>query len=227
MPLLVEAHGEPLHRLEQRRQHEPDRPRSDDVHSFPRKARARRWNRTAGAFASLVEPPFPSSRIYQRPSRRPGRVRLPPMGVDAGRGLEVTGSPLVVTRPQILAFRRRAGALDQRLPPGRRSLRQAAWAGLQDSMPRAAVLSIHARVEGAGPSSWEDPSFVQLWGPRYQVYVVAERDLPAFSLGRLPDDAKGRGRAEETAAASARPSRRQEDGLRRGRARRSASTPTR
>src|SRR6478752_2763977 len=64
----------------------------------------------------------------------------------------------------------------------------------------AAGLSIHARVEGAGPSSWEDPSFVQLWGPRYQVYVVAERDLPAFSLGRLPDDAKGRGRAEETAA---------------------------
>ena len=122
------------------------------------------------------------------------------MGADAGRGLEVTGSPLVVTRPQILAFRRRAGALDQRLPPGRRSLRQAAWAGLQDSMPRAAVLSIHARVEGARPSSWEDPSFVQLWGPRYQVYVVAERDLPAFSLGRLPDDAKGRGRAEETAA---------------------------
>ena len=148
----------------------------------------------------LVEPPFPSSRIYQRPPWRPARVRLPPMGADAGRGLEVTESPLVVTRPQILAFRRRAGALDQRLPPGRRSLRQAAWAGLQDSMPRAALLSIHARVEGAGPSSWEDPSFVQLWGPRYQVYVVAERDLPAFSLGRLPDDANGRGRAEETAA---------------------------
>jgi hypothetical protein len=122
------------------------------------------------------------------------------MGVDAGRGLEVTGSPLVVTRPQILALRRRAGALDERLPPGTRSLRQAAWAGLQDSMPRAALLSIHARVEGARPSSWEDPSYVQLWGPRYQVYVVAERDLPAFSLGRLPDDAKGRGRAEDTAA---------------------------
>ena len=32
------------------------------------------------------------------------------------------------------------------------------------------------------------------------MYVVAERDLPAFSLGRLPDDAKGRGRAEDTAA---------------------------
>src|SRR5919204_339917 len=98
-------------------------------------------------------------------------------------------SPLILTRPQILAFRRRVGALDERLPPGAESLRRAAWAGLQDSMPRAALLSIHARVEGAGPTTWEDPSLVQLWGPRYQVYVVAEPDLAVFSLGRLPDDA--------------------------------------
>jgi len=75
------------------------------------------------------------------------------------------------------------------VPPGPDSLRQAAWAGLQDSMPRAALLSIHARVEGAGPSSWEDPSLVQLWGPRYSAYVVAAPDLAVFSLGRFPDDA--------------------------------------
>ncbi len=67
-------------------------------------------------------------------------------------------------------------------------------------MPRAALLSIHARVEGATPMSWADPSLVQLWGPRYQVYVVAERDLAVFSLGRLPDDPKGRQRAEDMAA---------------------------
>jgi len=109
-------------------------------------------------------------------------------------------SPLVLTRPQILAFRRRAGALDERLPWGARSLRHAAWAGLQDSMPRAALLSIHARVEGAGPSSWEDPSLVQLWGPRYSAYVVAAPDLAVFSLGRFPDDAKGRQRATDAAA---------------------------
>jgi hypothetical protein len=108
-------------------------------------------------------------------------------------------SRLVLTRPQILAFRRRVGGLDERLPAGRRSLRLAAWAGLQDSMPRAALLSIHARVEATGPSSWEDPSLVQLWGPRYQVYVIAVRDLAVFSLGRLPDDAKGRRRAEHLA----------------------------
>ncbi len=109
-------------------------------------------------------------------------------------------SPLVLTREQILGFRRRVGALDERLPAGPASLRQAAWAGLQDSMPRAAVLSIHARIEGAEPTSWEDPSLVQLWGPRYQVYVVAAPDLALFSLGRLPDDAKGRTRAEDAAA---------------------------
>lgn len=107
---------------------------------------------------------------------------------------------LVLTRPQIVAFRRRAGALDERLPPGPRSLRQAAWAGLQDSMPRAALLSIHARVEGAEPSIWEDASLAQLWGPRYQVYVVAASDVAVFSLGRLPADAKGLRRAEDMAA---------------------------
>jgi hypothetical protein len=107
---------------------------------------------------------------------------------------------LDLTRPQILAFRRHAGALDARLPGGPGSLRQAAWAGLQDSMPRAALLSIHARVEGTGPSAWEDPSLVQLWGPRYSVFVVAARDLAVFSLGTLPDDAKGRQRAQDLAA---------------------------
>ena len=67
-------------------------------------------------------------------------------------------------------------------------------------MPRAALLSIHARVEQTQPSTWEDPSLVQLWGPRFSAYVVATRDLPVFSLGRLPDDAKGRRKAEDLAA---------------------------
>jgi len=102
----------------------------------------------------------------------------------------VSASPLRLTRTKILAHRRRAAALDERLPPGKRSLRRAAWAGLQDSMPRAALLSIHARVERIRPTALEDPSLAQLWGPRYQLYVVAARDLPVFSLGRLPDDEK-------------------------------------
>jgi hypothetical protein len=112
----------------------------------------------------------------------------------------VTTPRLDLTRSQILAFRRQVGALDERLPAGRRSLRRAAWAGLQDSMPRAALLSIHARVERTQPSTWEDPSLVQLWGPRYSAYVVAARDLAVFSLGRLPDDAGARRIAEDLAA---------------------------
>ena len=117
-----------------------------------------------------------------------------------GPGDVVSRSRLELTRSQILGFRRSVGALDQRLAPGERSLRRAAWAGLQDSMPRAALLSIHARVEATQPSTWEDPSLVQLWGPRFNVFVVAARDLAVFSLGTLPDDGTGRRRAEELAA---------------------------
>ena len=65
-------------------------------------------------------------------------------------------------------------------------------------MPRAALLSLHARVEGIGPSAWEDPSLVQLWGPRYSAYVVPRDDVAVFTLGRLGDGAKRR-RAEEIA----------------------------
>jgi hypothetical protein len=107
---------------------------------------------------------------------------------------------LELTRSQILAFRRRVGALDERLPPGAQSLRRAAWAGLQDSMPRAALLSIHARVEGTQPSTWEHPSLAQVWGPRYSTYVVPARDHAVFTLGRLPDDGRGLAVAEDTAA---------------------------
>src|SRR5437660_11059459 len=112
----------------------------------------------------------------------------------------MTRTRLGLTRPQVLTFRRRAGALDRRLPRGRRSLGRAAWAGLQDSMPRAALLSIHARVERTEPSTWEESSLVQLWGPRHHAYVVAARDLAVFSLGRLPDEAGARRVAEDLAA---------------------------
>ena len=107
---------------------------------------------------------------------------------------------LELTRAQILGHRRRASALDERLPYSPASLRTAAWAGLQDSMPRAALLSIHARVVGTQPSSWEDPALVQVWGPRFSAYVIAAEDVAPFTLGRLPDDGPGRHRAEDAAA---------------------------
>ena len=85
------------------------------------------------------------------------------------------------------------------MPEGSGSLRRAAWAGLQDSMPRAALLSLHARIDGVEPSTWEHPSLAQLWGPRYSTYVVPKRDFGLFSLGRLPGDGKSRLRAERIA----------------------------
>ena len=66
-------------------------------------------------------------------------------------------------------------------------------------MPRAALLSLHARVEGVESSTWKDASLAQLWGPRYCTYVVPKRDFALFSLGRLPDNAQGRLRAERMA----------------------------
>ena len=40
----------------------------------------------------------------------------------------------------------------------------------------------------------------RLWRPRFHVFAVAARDLAVFTLGTLPDDAKGRRRAEDLAA---------------------------
>jgi hypothetical protein len=107
---------------------------------------------------------------------------------------------LELSRAQILGFRRDAGWLNGRLPASANSLRLAAWAGLQDSMPRAALLSLHARVKGCTSNHWEHPSLVQLWGPRFSAYVVAAKDLAVFSLGRMPDDTRGRARAHDTAS---------------------------
>lgn len=118
------------------------------------------------------------------------------MSRDAG----TSRTPLGLERTQILAYRRSAQALDERLPWGATSLRRAAWVGLQDSMPRAALLSIHARVGDTGPAVLDDPSLVQLWGPRFSAYAIAAGDVAPFSLGRLPDDPRGRRRAENMAA---------------------------
>ena len=115
---------------------------------------------------------------------------------------------LGLTRQQILAFRRRVGGLEERMPKSAKSLRQAAWAGLQDSMPRAALLSLHARVDGVEPSTWEHPSLAQLWGPRYSTYVVPKRDFALFSLGRLPDSRQGPPAGRAHGRAGPRPSQR-------------------
>ena len=102
---------------------------------------------------------------------------------------------LDLSREQILGFRRRVQLLDERLPSGGDSLRRAAWAGLQDSVPRSALHSLHARVEDVAPDAWEDPALVQVWGPRYTAFVVPADAHAAFTLARLPLKGRIRDRA--------------------------------
>jgi hypothetical protein len=104
-----------------------------------------------------------------------------------------------LTRTQLLAYRRRIGALEERLPSGPDSLRRAAWAGLQDSVPRSALHSLHARVRDVASDAWEDSSLVQVWGLRYTAYVVPAGDHAPFTLGRLPDAGSMRRRGEDVA----------------------------
>jgi hypothetical protein len=111
---------------------------------------------------------------------------------------------LQVTRSQILAFRRHTQGLDARRPLRPATIQQAAWAGLQDSMPRAALLSLHARLTGTTATSWAAPSLVQVWGPRYSAYVVDARDAPLFTLARLPEGGPTRRVAEDLAERLAR-----------------------
>lgn len=104
-----------------------------------------------------------------------------------------------LSRDQILGYRRRVSALERRLAHTQPSLRRVAFAGLQDSMPRAASLAINARISDTTPDTWNEPPLVQVWGPRYSAYVVAERDVAVFTLGRLPAAPRGRDRAERVA----------------------------
>ncbi|MEM9464032.1 MAG: crosslink repair DNA glycosylase YcaQ family protein [Actinomycetota bacterium] len=107
---------------------------------------------------------------------------------------------LAADATRIACFRLRTGHLDQRLDTGDAGLRRAAHAGLQDSMPRAAVLSLHARVRGVDPTVLESPALTQVWGPGFSAYVVASDDTAVFTLGRYPDGGKRRTAADTLTA---------------------------
>ena len=107
---------------------------------------------------------------------------------------------LTVDAEAILAFRLRAGHLDARLGAGAASVRDAVHAGAQDSMPRAAVLSLHARVEDVTTRVLDDPVLTQVWGPGFSAYVVAAADVATFTLGRYPDRGRRRTTADRLSA---------------------------
>lgn len=89
-------------------------------------------------------------------------------------------------RRKILSYRYQVNGLQARRPAG--DFVSAAHSGLQDSSPRSAVLSMHARVEGVEPDDWSNRSLIQVWGPRGAVYVVPKDDLGVFTLGLMPRD---------------------------------------
>ena len=65
-------------------------------------------------------------------------------------------------------------------------------------MPRAALLSIHVRVEGTEPGTWEDPSLVQVWGPRF-TRTSSPTSIALFTVGRMPDAPARRAEFEDLA----------------------------
>lgn len=105
---------------------------------------------------------------------------------------------LTVTREQAVAYRLAVNNVTRRLPAG--CYVQAAFAGLQDTAPRDALVGLHARVEECTPTAWEDPALVQTYSPRAAVYLLPLRDLGVFTVGRLPLDPAARMRIERLAA---------------------------
>lgn len=114
--------------------------------------------------------------------------------------------------PELRWYGRAVGRLQamhlaRRLPFG--AFAEATYAGLQDSAPRAALLSLHARMEGVQPTTWEHPDLVQVWGPRGAVWLIHRQATAAFTLGRLPRDEDARRRlhalADELLAGGSHP----------------------
>jgi hypothetical protein len=100
-------------------------------------------------------------------------------------------------RQQVVAFRSTAQHLDDRLPSN--AVAEAAAGGLQDTVPRAALFGLHARLLKVGPDTWEDPSLVQTYGPRGAVYVLPRVAVAAFTRGLLPREAGARAGLEAVA----------------------------
>jgi hypothetical protein len=92
---------------------------------------------------------------------------------------------------QAIAFRLLRQGLGSRLPAG--SYVAAARFAIQDTYPRSALLSLHARVEScAGRVGdvpvWADPGLAQTYSPRGAVHVFPAAEFGLFTVARLPGD---------------------------------------
>lgn len=109
---------------------------------------------------------------------------------------------LRVSRTQAVDYRLAANNLSRRLAAG--SYVKAAFAGLQDTAPRDALLGLHARVEACEPSAWQHPRLIQTYSPRAAVYVLPADDFGVFTVGRLPRDPEARQILEDLAEEACR-----------------------
>jgi hypothetical protein len=104
----------------------------------------------------------------------------------------------VVDHVAVSAYRLSVTHLDRRL--GGREHEAAAFGGLQDSIPRSGVLSLHARMHAVEPDSWEHRRLAQVWF-RLADYIVPRSHLGVFTLGAAPRDRKRRAVLEQLADA--------------------------
>lgn len=111
---------------------------------------------------------------YVREVRRAARVRRAPSAP--------TGAPAIEAH-RLLWHRLRATHAAERLGPGAHA--RAAHGGLQDSVPRAGLLALHARVEQVTPEGWEHPDLAQVW-LRWADHIVPRADVAVFTIGALP-----------------------------------------
>jgi hypothetical protein len=104
---------------------------------------------------------------------------------------------LAVDRRQAIAYRLTTNHLDRRLRP--KSYDEAARFAIQDTIPRSALVSLHARVDDCEPTAWEDARLIQTYSPRKAVYVFPVADWAVFTVGRLPIDVAARQTIEQAA----------------------------
>ncbi|HYJ67540.1 MAG TPA: crosslink repair DNA glycosylase YcaQ family protein [Nocardioidaceae bacterium] len=93
---------------------------------------------------------------------------------------------LAVDRRQAIAYRLTTNHLDRRLPP--KTYDEAARFAIQDTIPRSAQVSLHARVDDCESTAWADPRLIQTYSPRAAVHVFPVDDWAVYTVGRLPID---------------------------------------
>jgi hypothetical protein len=103
---------------------------------------------------------------------------------------------------QAVRYRLAVNNLSSRLGAG--SYVEAAYAGLQDTASRDALVGMHARVEACEPSAWQDSRLIQTYSPRWAVYVLPADDFGVFTVGRLPRDPQARQALEDLAEEACR-----------------------